>query len=152
CRSANAWLADRTAPIMPTKSPLNREWSAMSDFRKGVISALYLFLIAGPHAAAQPAPAPKAAKGATEILFQDDFEKAGAKIDTTKWVVSKTKDTDVIEVRRNAWPNTSGFAVITDSGDQGGTHHGHASAIASKMSFPRGRNLRCTFKVAMPAH
>src|SRR5262245_36425273 len=126
----------------------------MSSFRRNATSVLCLSLIVLPHAVAQPAPAPtqKAAKGATEILFQDDFEKPGTTIDSTKWVVSKTKDTDVIEVRRNAWPNTGGFAVITDSGDQGGTYHGHASAIASKISFPRGRNLRCTFKVAMPAH
>jgi hypothetical protein len=126
----------------------------MSGIRKGAISVPCLFLIAVPHAVAQraPTPAQKAAKGATEILFQDDFEKPGGKIDATKWVVTKTKDTDVIEVRRNAWPNAGGFAAISDSGDQGGTYHGHASAIASKMSFPRGRNLRCTFKVAMPAH
>ena len=127
-------------------------------FGKRVILVLFLIPVLRT-AAAQPAPAPspvespqKAADGAAEILFKDDFENPGSAIDLTKWRVSKSKDSDVIEVRRNAWPNTGGYGVITDSGDQGGSHHGHASAIASQTSFPRGRNLRCTFKVAMPAH
>src|SRR5262249_24001242 len=111
------------------------------------------------YAAAQPTPSPrsagpaqKAANGASEILFKDDFERPGSTIDATKWRVSKTADKDVIEVRHDAWPNSGGYAVISDSGDQGGSPHGHAGAIASQMSFRRGRNLRCTFKVAMPAH
>jgi hypothetical protein len=92
------------------------------------------------------------AKHATEILFRDDFEKPGSLIDSTNWRVSKTSDTDTIEVRHGAWPNMGGFAAITDSGDRGGSYHGHASAISSRISFRRGRNLRCTFRVAMPAH
>src|SRR5438874_8802365 len=128
-------------------------------FGKRVLSVLFFFLIPVLRVAAQPASAPsepepaqKVATGASEILFKDDFEGPGAAIDTTKWRVSKTADTDVVEVRHNAWPNTGGYAVISDSGDHGGSYHGHASAIASQMSFSRGRNLRCTFKVAMPAH
>lgn len=100
-----------------------------------------------------PAAAPQTVRGPkTEVLFKDDFEKPGSSVDLAKWRVSKTVDTDVVEVRRNAWPNTGGYCVITDTGDRGGAYHGHASAIASKMSFSRGRNLRCTFKVAMPTH
>jgi hypothetical protein len=102
-----------------------------------------------PH---RTAPTPKVERRASEILFKDDFEKSGSAIDTTKWRVSRTTETDVIEIRRGGWPNTGGYAVITDSGDRGGSYHGHASAIASRMSFRRGRNLRCTFRVAMPAH
>ena len=98
--------------------------------------------------AAEPEQPPT--NGAAEILFKDDFERPGSAIDAAKWRVSKTADTDIIEVRHNAWPNTGGFAVITDSGDRGGAYHGHASAIASQMSFSRGRNLRCSFRVAMP--
>src|SRR5262245_49969867 len=129
----------------------------MHRLGKRAVSFLLTLLIPVLPAVAQPAPAPAeptqpATNGAAEILFQDDFETPGSAIDTDKWRVSKTVDTDVIEVRHNAWPNTGGFAVITDSGDHGGTYHGHASAIASQMSFARGRNLRCTFKVAMPAH
>src|SRR5438067_277479 len=118
-----------------------------------VISVLFIFLIPLLRAAAQPTSAPvQAALAPSEILFKDDFEKPGSSIDTTKWRVCKTAEKDVVEVRHNAWPNTGGYAVITDSGDHGGAYHGHASAIASKMPFRRGRNLRCTFKVAMPAH
>jgi hypothetical protein len=128
--------------------------------RVGKIAIVILFFLLIPvlRAGAQSAldsvstePPQKAAQVASEILFKDDFEKPGSAIDADKWRVSKTIDKDVIEVRHGAWPNTGGFAVISDSGDQGGTHHGHASAIASQKSFPRGRNLRCTFKVAMPA-
>ena len=131
----------------------------MYCFGKRVVSVLFLFLIPVLQIAAPPTrgtsaaePPQNAATTPAEILFSDDFEKPGSTIDLTKWRVSKTKDTDVIEVRRNGWPNIGGYAVITDSGDHGGTHHGHAGAIASQMSFSRGRNLRCTFKVAMPAH
>jgi hypothetical protein len=91
-------------------------------------------------------PAPSRA---SEILFQDDFEKPGSAIDRTKWCVSRTSDTDTIEVQHGAWPNTGGFAAITDCGDRGGSYHGHASAITSRVSFRRGRNLRCTFRVAI---
>src|SRR5262249_2867834 len=127
---------------------------------KRVLPILMLSLISVLRGAAPPAPAQasdepaqnKAANGATEILFKDDFEQPGSGDDTTKWRRSKNKETDVIEVRPNAWPHAGGFAGISDSGDQGGTYHGYSSAIASKMSFRRGRNLRCTFRVAMPAH
>src|SRR3954471_8152985 len=105
----------------------------MYRFGRRVISVLVILLIPLLCAAAPPTPAPvpaelaqKAAHGAAQILFQDDFEKPGSTIDTTKWRVCKTKDTDVIEVRHGGWPNTGGFAVITDSGDQGGSYHGHA--------------------------
>jgi hypothetical protein len=125
----------------------------------GVFSVLLFFLMLVLRVAAQQTPAPipaeparKPADGPSEILFQDDFERPGSTIDATKWRVSKTSDTDVVEVRHNGWPNTGGYAAITDSGDHGGSYHGHASAIASRMYFHRGRNLRCTFRVAMPAH
>ena len=128
-------------------------------FGKGVLPFLFVVMTQVQRAAAaEPIPAElppvpaKAARAASEILFKDDFERPGSAIDPSKWRVSKTKETDVIEVRHNAWPNTGGFAVITDSGDQGGSYRGWAGAIASQRSFSRGRNLRCTFKVAMPAH
>ncbi|HET6328221.1 MAG TPA: hypothetical protein VFG04_26300 [Planctomycetaceae bacterium] len=127
-------------------------------FGKGVFPFLFVFMTQALCAAAEPVPAAlppepaKAAHSASELLFKEDFERPGSAIDPSKWRISKTKETDVIEVRHNAWPNTGGFAVITDSGDQGGSYRGWAGAIASQRSFSRGRNLRCTFKVAMPAH
>ncbi|HEV8070416.1 MAG TPA: hypothetical protein VGP76_22065, partial [Planctomycetaceae bacterium] len=103
-------------------------------FGKGVLTFLFVFMTQALCAAAEPVPAAlppepaKAARAASEVLFKDDFERPGSAIDPSKWRVSKTKETDVIEVRHNAWPNTGGFAVITDSGDQGGSYRGWAGA------------------------
>ncbi|HTM54985.1 MAG TPA: hypothetical protein VL175_13210 [Pirellulales bacterium] len=131
----------------------------IETFRRRAVPVLICFLIPAVRATAQSASAPPqteppltAPTSRSEILFKDDFERPGSSIDATKWLVSKTVDADVIEVRHNDWPNAGGYAVITDSGDHGGTHHGHASAIATRISFSRGRNLRCTFRVAMPTH
>jgi hypothetical protein len=149
----------RRAPEVSCDPGVEGERAMMPRFGKLAIPALFFFLIPVFHPGTRPTPAAfaagpaqRAANGLAEMLFKDDFEKPGSTIDAAKWRVSKTVDKDVIEVRHNGWPNAGGFAVITDSGDQGGSYHGHASAIATQMSFRRGRNLRCTFKVAMPAH
>jgi len=80
----------------------------IETFRRRAVPVLICFLIPAVRATAQSASAPPqteppltAPTSRSEILFKDDFERPGSSIDATKWLVSKTVDADVIEVRHN---------------------------------------------------